>query len=149
MDTKLEEAMSRWRSRWILCWGLCGAITLCPLLSEDIPLLRRVYCVVVVQTLIAGWFLLLRFVQNRAVANSPAGEQFRTGSPPKWRLIIYALIAIAIPVYFFAPDVHEHKFWFWFLTILGGGGMVAFFASLPWITARIRTGSQRGSGNDF
>jgi hypothetical protein len=30
--------------------------------------------------------------------------EFRTGKPPTWRIILYVLIAVAIPFYFFTRD---------------------------------------------
>ena len=34
-------------------------------------------------------------------AHQHMNNEFRTGSPPIWRVVIYALIAMAIPIYFF------------------------------------------------
>ena len=34
-------------------------------------------------------------------------DDFRTGRPPSWRVVLYAIIAMAIPVYFFYPRLGE------------------------------------------
>jgi hypothetical protein len=34
-------------------------------------------------------------------------NDFNTGRPPMWRLIFYALVVMAIPIYFFYPHFNE------------------------------------------
>ena len=69
---------------------------------------------------------------------------FRTGRPPIWRVVIYALIAMAIPIYFFYLRLGQlSPLWrvvFWFTVIFLGGGMVVFFALLPWISTVMKSG---------
>jgi quinol-cytochrome oxidoreductase complex cytochrome b subunit len=71
-------------------------------------------------------------------------EDFRTGRPPTWRVVFYAIIAMAIPVYFFYPRLGELnpplRVLFWFLVVFLGGGMVIYFAALPWIVANLKAG---------
>jgi len=72
-------------------------------------------------------------------------NEFRTGRPPIWRVVIYALIAMAIPIYFFYPRLGELtpplRVLFWFLVVFVGGGMVVYFASIPSIVAMMKTGT--------
>lgn len=71
-------------------------------------------------------------------------EDFRTGRPPIWRVVIYALIAMAIPVCFCYP--HSGKLslplrvLFWFLVVFLGGGLVVYIAALPWIVSNFKSG---------
>lgn len=71
-------------------------------------------------------------------------RNFKTGRPPTWRVVIYALIAMAIPVYFTYPHFGELslplRVLFWFVVIFLGGGMVVYFAALPWIVANWKSG---------
>jgi hypothetical protein len=57
------------------------------------------------------------------------------GRPPVWRLVIYALIAMSIPGYFFYPHIHDSSYgWLLYvITLLIPAGMIGFFAFIPWI----------------
>jgi hypothetical protein len=74
-------------------------------------------------------------------------ENFRTGRPPIWRLVIYALIAMAIPIYFSYPHLGELslpvRVCFWFTVIFGGCGLVVYIAALPWIITNMKSGPPR------
>jgi len=50
---------------------------------------------------------LLRYVFVKAREQNAEGEEFRTGRPPTWRIALYCLIAVAIPLYFFYPKLNE------------------------------------------
>lgn len=71
-------------------------------------------------------------------------ENFRTGGPPVWRVVLYALIAVTIPVYFFYSRLGELtpplRVLFWFSVVFLGPGMVVSFAALPWIAKSLKTG---------
>jgi hypothetical protein len=73
--------------------------------------------------------------------------KFRTGRPPVWRVAIYALIAMAIPIYFFYPRLGELslplRVLFWFLVVFVGGGMVVYFASIPSIVTMMKSGTMK------
>jgi hypothetical protein len=56
---------------------------------------------------IGGWIYLLKYVQTKAREQNAEGEEFRTGRPPTWRIVLYCLIAVAIPLYFFYPKLNE------------------------------------------
>ena len=56
---------------------------------------------------IGGWIYLLKYVFTKAREQNAEGEEFRTGKPPAWRIVLYCLIAIAIPVYFTYPDLKK------------------------------------------
>jgi len=64
-----------------------------------------------------------------------------------WRLVIYALVAMAIPAYFFYPHLHDSRYsgLLYFIAILLPVGMVAYFALLPWIIKRLRLASPERS----
>ena len=52
----------------------------------------------------------------------------KTG-PPTWRLVLYGIIAMAIPVYFNHPRLeamHEYKYAFWITVLLLGILLVCF-----------------------
>jgi len=74
-------------------------------------------------------------------------NEFRTGRPPIWRVVIYALVAMAIPIYFFYPRLGELspqlRVLFWFTVVFVGGGMVVLFASLPWISTMMKSGTMK------
>jgi hypothetical protein len=59
-------------------------------------------------------------------------------------VVIYALIAMGIPVYFCYPHLGEMslpvRVLFWFVVVFGGGGMVVYIAALPWIVANMKSG---------
>jgi hypothetical protein len=57
--------------------------------------------------LIGGWIYLLKYVQTKAREQNAEGEEFRTGRPPIWRIVLYCLIAVAIPLYFSYPKLNE------------------------------------------
>jgi len=57
--------------------------------------------------LIGGWLYLLKYVKTKAREQNAEGEEFRTGRPPTWRIVLYCLIAVAIPLYFFYPKLNE------------------------------------------
>lgn len=50
---------------------------------------------------------MLKYVYAKAREQNAEGEEFRTGRPPTWRIALYCLIAIAIPVYFTYPDLKK------------------------------------------
>ena len=50
---------------------------------------------------------MLRYVFVKAREQNAEGEEFRTGRPPTWRIALYCLIAVAIPLYFFYPKLNE------------------------------------------
>ncbi len=56
---------------------------------------------------IGGWIYLLKYVYTKAREQNAEGEEFRTGRPPAWRIMLYCLIAVAIPVYFTCPDLQK------------------------------------------
>jgi hypothetical protein len=56
---------------------------------------------------IGGWIYLLKYVQTKAREQNAEGEEFRTGRPPTWRIVLYCLIAVAIPLYFTHPDLNK------------------------------------------
>lgn len=56
---------------------------------------------------IGGWIYLLKYVQTKAKEQNAEGEEFRTGKPPIWRIVLYCLIAVAIPIYFTYPDLQK------------------------------------------
>lgn len=72
--------------------------------------------------------------------NTASGEEFRTGRPPTWRVMLYALIAMAIPLYFFYPHLNELqpglKFLFWIIIFAIGAFVVFFGIILPWMVKR-------------
>jgi hypothetical protein len=74
-------------------------------------------------------------------------NEFRTGRPPIWRVVIYALVAMAIPIYFFYPRLGELspqlRVLFWFTVVFLGGGMVVYFALLPSIVRMIKSGTMK------
>lgn len=68
--------------------------------------------------------------------------------PPLWRLILYAIIAMGIPFYFFYPRISElgqFKFVFWVLLICTGL-LIVFLAYLP---GMIRRGEQSMTGKKY
>ncbi len=89
---------------------------------------------------IGGWIFLRKFVQTKAMDQSVEGEKFRTGRPPTWRIILYAVIFMAIPLYFFYPRLNELKPQIrpliWVLTFAGGGTIIFIGITLPWLVKR-------------
>jgi Kef-type K+ transport system membrane component KefB len=62
-------------------------------------------------------------------------NEFNTGRPPMWRIIVYALIAMAIPFYFFYPrlgELHQYKFVFWIILPLTGVFIISL-GIIPWM----------------
>jgi hypothetical protein len=57
--------------------------------------------------LLGGWIYLLKYVYTKAREQNVEGEEFRTGRPPAWRIVLYCLIVIAIPLYFSYPKLKE------------------------------------------
>jgi Kef-type K+ transport system membrane component KefB len=64
-----------------------------------------------------------------------------------WRLVIYGIVAMAIPAYFFYPHLHDSRYsgLLYFMMLLLTAGMVAYFALIPWIIKRFRLASPERS----
>jgi len=65
------------------------------------------------------------------------------GTPPMWRLVIYALVAMAIPAYFFHPHLHESRSSavLYGVAVTLSAGLVVFFALIPRLAKRMQSGS--------
>jgi hypothetical protein len=85
--------------------------------------------------LIGGWIYLIKFAQARAMDQSAEGEEFRTSRPPTWRIVLYTLIFLAIPLYFFYPKLNELSFQlkvlFGFVILIGPAFVIAIGVVLP------------------
>jgi hypothetical protein len=63
--------------------------------------------ILIAAAFIGGWIYLLKYVRTKAGEQTAEGEEFRTGRPPTWRIVLYCLIAVAIPIYFTYPDFNK------------------------------------------
>ena len=83
---------------------------------------------------------MLKFVQTKAIDKTEEGEQFRTGRPPTWRIILYALIFMAIPLYFSYPHLKELqpqlKLLFWAVILLGPAFVIFIGIVMPWLAKK-------------
>jgi len=59
--------------------------------------------------MIGGWIYLFKYVSTKAREQNIEGEEFRTGRPPTWRIVLYCLIAVAIPLYFTYPKLSQSE----------------------------------------
>jgi len=103
MNTELDIALARWRKRWIIAWVLVGAFGMSLYFADSqSPWYRRLLGVLIFQVLIGTWFLLLRYVQVKAAADTPEGDSFR-GPMPAWRAVAWTCVA-AVGVFWFGSD---------------------------------------------
>lgn len=103
MSVESDSLLARWRKRWIAAWILAAAFGMSLFfVAGQSPWYRRLLGVLIFQVLIGAWFLLLRFVQVKAAADTPEGETFR-GPMPVWRAVVWTCVA-AVSVFWFGSD---------------------------------------------
>lgn len=127
----MHSRLVQWRKKRLLpAWLFASLVFGCLLFSlRDASWQQRLTLFFFMELFLGMLFLFYNWVQTRAMDASSRGEEFRTGRPPTWRIVIYALIATAIPIYFTYPDLGRLTMpvkLLLGLVLLLPGGMVVF-----------------------
>ncbi len=133
-STVRSPLLVEWRKKWLLTWIMAATIMGGVILFiGEIPWEQRLFLAFFIEIFVGAWFLLLNYVQTRALDTSEKGEEFRTGGVPKWRIAIYVLVATALPGYISYPRIKEtpHGGLLFCIALLIPAGMVMFFAFMP------------------
>jgi len=128
MSTELDYALNQWRKRWIVCWVVVGLVGMGLFFAGHEPWYKRLFGVLLFQVLIGGWFLLVRYVQVKAAAQTPGGDVFR-GPMPAWRAVMWTCVA-AVGVFWFGSD-HSWRMAF-FAALFCGVFIGGFSFALNW-----------------